>query len=364
MRWLLGSIIFSCALLYLESKLGVDLIKPLSVEEWTALNADFAVVRVINEDGTIDGTGIRNLRAALEANMTELSGYMYPCVQSSYYARVQGVTCLDPAEQIEALVKALEENVAELENYVTLTWVPTSAPTRSPTHTAQPTSGPTGQPSASPTIDATPLPTSAPTSKPTSRPTSTPTVLLSNWTVAPTMSPTTAAPTFSPTIAPTYSQHPTSQPTNVPGQEVLVVRRIFLMVEDESPPRYFDPDQSVNQDYFKALSYTAHKYGYQLGVFTTKRYWEELMVTVDGVQLEFERESTPLWTPRYDSLPNMDFFVPFGNWTYPYMKQFEGGSSAARRKSYTWRVNENYIDETYYDYDGLNSTVIAAPYYP
>ena len=55
-------------------KLGVDLIKPLSVEEWTALNADFAVVRVINEDGTIDGTGIRNLRAALEANMTELSG--------------------------------------------------------------------------------------------------------------------------------------------------------------------------------------------------------------------------------------------------------------------------------------------------
>ena len=109
MRWLLGSIIFSCALLYLESKLGVDLIKPLSVEEWTALNADFAVVRVINEDGTIDGTGIRNLRAALEANMTELSGYMYPCVQSSYYARVQGVTCLDPAEQIEALVKALEK---------------------------------------------------------------------------------------------------------------------------------------------------------------------------------------------------------------------------------------------------------------
>ena len=39
-------------------------------------------------------------------------------------------------------------------------------------------------------------------------------------------------------------------------------------------------------------------------------------------------------------------------------------TSAARRKSYTWRVNENYIDETYYDYDGLNSTVIAAPYYP
>lgn len=364
MDWLVSLILLLSVLVCLESKLGVDLIKPLTVDEWSELNADFAVVRVINEDGTIDGTGIRNLRAALDANMTELSGYMYPCVQSSYYARVQGVTCLDPASQIETLVEALEENVAKLENYTTLTWVPTSAPTGSPTVVAQPTPGPTGQPTSEPTILATPLPSSAPSEKPSSKPTSTPTALASDWTVAPTMAPTTGAPTFSPTMAPTYSQHPTSQPTNLPGQETLVVRRIFLMVEDESPPRYFDLDQSINQDYFKALSYTAHKYGYQLGVFTTKRYWEELMVTVDGVQLDFERESTPLWTPRYDSLADMDFFVPFGNWTYPYMKQFEGGSSAARRKAYTWRVNENYIDETYYDYDGLNSTVIHAPYYP
>lgn len=296
--------------------------------------------------------------------MTELSGYMYPCVQSSYYARVQGVTCLNPDKQIEVLVAALEENVAKLENYTTLTWVPTSAPTSSPTVVAQPTPDPTSAPSSSPTIVATALPSSAPTVPPSGRPSASPTVLLSNWTVAPTMAPTSAAPTFSPTIAPTYSQHPTSQPTNVPGQETLVVRRIFLMVEDESPPRYFDPDQEVNQAYFKALSYTAHKYGYQLGVFTTKRYWEELMVTVDGVSLDFERESVPLWTPRYDSIANMDFFVPFGNWTYPYMKQYKGGSSAARRKSYTFRVNENYIDEDFYDYDGLNSTVIQAPYYP
>lgn len=346
------------------SKYGVDLIKPLTPEQWADLNADFAVVRVINEDGTIDGTGIRNLRNALEANMTELSGYMYPCVQSSYYARVQGITCLDPADQIETLVAALEENVAKLENYTALTWVPTSAPTGRPTVLAQPTPDPSSAPSSSPTIDATALPSSAPSVPPTAGPTAGPTVLLSNWTVAPTMAPTTAAPTFSPTVAPTFSQHPTSQPTNVPGQEMLVVRRIFLMVEDESPPRYFDPDQSVNQAYFKALSYTAHKYGYQLGVFTTKRYWEELMVTVDGIKLEFERENVPLWTPRYDSVDSMDFFVPFGNWTYPYIKQYDGGSSAARRKEYTFRINLNYIDDDYYDYDGLNSTIINAPYYP
>ena len=61
--------------------------------------------------------GIRNLRNALEANFTELSGYMYPCVQSSYFARVEGIECLDPAAQIDTLVASLEENVAKLELY-------------------------------------------------------------------------------------------------------------------------------------------------------------------------------------------------------------------------------------------------------
>jgi hypothetical protein len=340
------------------------LIKPLTTDEWVDLGAEFAVVRLINQDGSIDGVGVRNLRNAMEANMTELSGYMYPCVQSSYFARVSGITCLDPAEQITTLVAALEENVAKLEEYETVTWVPTSAPTGSPTVAAQPTYEPTSSPSSGPTILATALPSSSPSEPPSEMPSSTPTALHVNWTVAPTMEPTSRAPTFSPTQHPTYSQHPTSQPTNVPGQDELIVRRIFLIVEDESPPRYYDPDQSVNQAYFKELQYTAHSYGYQLGIYTTKRYWEELMVTVSGNALTFERESTPLWVPRYDGLADMDFFVPFGNWTWPYMKQYEGGSSAARRAPYTWRINENYIDETFYDLDGLNGTIIAAPIYP
>ena len=87
------------ALAYIcDSKFGVDLIKPLTTDEWVDLGAEFAVVRLINQDGSIDNVGVRNLRNAMEANMTELSGYMYPCVQSSYFARVSGITCLDPAE--------------------------------------------------------------------------------------------------------------------------------------------------------------------------------------------------------------------------------------------------------------------------
>ena len=121
----------------------------MTVDDWVDLanlNVTFAVVRLINQDGSIDNAGIRNLRNALEANFTELSGYMYPCVQSSYFARVEGIECLDQAAQIDTLVASLEENVAKLENYTTVTWVPTSAPTGSPTIAAQPTYAPTSSP--------------------------------------------------------------------------------------------------------------------------------------------------------------------------------------------------------------------------
>ena len=56
------------------------------------------------------------------------------------------------------------------------------------------------------------------------------------------------------------------------------------------------------------------------------------MVQTDGTPLIYDRESTPLWMPRYDGVANMDFFVPFGNWTTAYMKQYsevpapQGGS--------------------------------------
>jgi hypothetical protein len=116
------------------------------------------------------------------------------------------------------------------------------------------------------------------------------------------------------------------------------------MVEDESPPRYFDADQTVNQAYFMELASRAYENGIQLGVFTTLRYWSELMVTVAGQTMSFSRDNIPLWMPRFDRQPNMDFFVPFGGWSRVHMKQYWGGSSPARRLDSTWRLNDNYIE--------------------
>lgn len=124
------------------------------------------------------------------------------------------------------------------------------------------------------------------------------------------------------------------------------------MVEDESPPRYFDADQTVNQAYLMELMDRAYDYGFQLGIFTTLRYWTELMETIHGGTIDFSRDNVPLWTPRFDKTGSMDFFVPFGGWTTAYMKQYDGGSSPARRQTVTWRINKNFV------YANMTSTVI------
>lgn len=328
-----------------SGKRGVDLTLPMTVKQWGDLNVDFAIVRVVKHTGEIDHVGIRNLRNAQAANLTDLAGYMYPCIPSSYFAQVEGIECLSAEGQLEALKDAMQDNLVSLEQYAVNNWPPTNAPTFAPTlvndPTHAPTFAPTGQPSGQPTAQ--------PTRQPTAQPSSMPSLATAqNW---PTGQPT-GQPTVAPSTPPPTFPVPTAAPSFVPGTQPLELKRIFLMVEDESPPRYFSADQLVNQAYFRDLALKAYSYGYQLGVFTTLRYWSELMETNSGGTVNFSRENVPLWIPRFDRIESMDFFVPFGGWTKPYMKQYWGGSSPARRLDVTWRLNQNYI------VNALNTTTI------
>ena len=327
-----------CLLQLCLSLRGLDLILPLSVQQWADLNIDFAVVRVQKQTGEIDYTGIKNLRRAQEANITDLAAYMYPCIPSSYYAQVEGIECLSASRQLEALRSAMDDNAVGFEKYESNTWPPTNAPTEMPSFASIPTPAPTEQPTGQPTT----RPTGQPSAAPSAPPSGAPTVLVGltdKPTVQPTFSPTaTLAPSSSP------SGVPTSTPTNVIGTVPLNLKRIYLMVEDESPPRYFSADQNVNIAYITELAERAYDNGIQLGVFTTLRYWSELMETNTGQVAEFSRDNVPLWIPRFDKTPSMDFFVPFGGWTKVHMKQYWGGSSPARRLDSTWRLNDNYIE--------------------
>jgi len=326
---------------------GVDLTLPMTVQQWGGLGVDFAIVRVVKHTGEIDKVGIRNLRNAQAANLTDLAGYMYPCIPTSYFAQVEGIECLSAEGQLEALKEAMQDDLVSFEQYAVNNWPPSNAPTFAPSlvndPTPVPTFAPTGQPSGQPSAQPTRQPSAQPTAMPSK-------VGATQWPSGmPTGQPTSRPTKFTP--APTFVP-PTAQPTHAPGTPPLTLKRIFLMVEDESPPRYFDADQRVNQKYFRDLARKAYSYGYQLGVFTTLRYWSELMETDGGGTAEFSRANVPLWMPRFDRLESMDFFVPFGGWTKPYMKQYWGGSSPARRLDVTWRLNQNYIVHP------LNSTSI------
>ena len=246
---------------------------------------------------------------------------------------------------------------------------PTHAPL--PVPTGQPSGSPTGQPTTTPT-GPTPYPVALPTLTPTAEPTTTrtmeptpepgsptpePTVSL-----APTVRPTrfpTKMPTPTPTAFPTRpTPAPTPAPTAIPTfingthNKPLPLKRIFLMVEDDSPNRYFSVDNRINQRYLTELAYACWLRGIQLGVYTTYFYWNNIMTLpfdksnpgADRFLSGLKRDNIPLWAPRFDKKPgDMSFFEPFGGWNHVYMKQFTGGSAEARRAG-SWRINLNYVN--------------------
>jgi hypothetical protein len=155
---------------------------------------------------------------------------------------------------------------------------------------------------------------------------------------------------------------PTALPTYINGtrRSNLGLKRIFLMVEDESPNRYFSVNNIVNQQYLTDLAFACWGRGIQLGIYTTMFYWSNIMTlpydsanpSVDRFLSNIDRDNIPLWVPRFDGRPgDMSFFTPFGGWQQVYMKQFSGGSPDARRAG-SWRINNNYVNTS------MNSVVI------
>lgn len=344
---------------------------------------EFAITRVVTEMGDIDQRGITTLAEAYKAGIRELSGYIYPCISTSTFGLSNSLKCKTPAEQLRVLMHEMKRSGAELKTYNTRSFypsgqpsgqpsrqptsepsIPTGQPSRQPTGqpTSQPTSQPSGQPSVwnkgnAPTAKPTPTPSRTPTGQPTRQPSSQPTAQPSVQPSAsskPSHNPS-ARPT-APTAKPTSpTAHPTVQPTFINGSLTSVpISRIFLIVEDESPNRYFSVENKVNQQYLSELASACWYHGIQLGIYTTPFYWNNIMTLPfdpmnakqDRFLSNIDRSYLPLWSPRYDNTPgSMRFFVPFGGWTEVYMKQYNGGSSEARRAGEN-QINLNYVNST------------------
>ena len=96
------------------------------------------------------------------------------------------------------------------------------------------------------------------------------------------------------------------------------VSRIWFDIEDEDPSKYFDSNPTINQQVLEEFTQAGEKEQINLGIYTTKTYWNNIMGNIEGYG------KYPLWYPRYDGVNSMDFFVPFADFTEVLIKQTGG----------------------------------------
>lgn len=93
---------------------------------------------------------------------------------------------------------------------------------------------------------------------------------------------------------------------------------IWLDIEG---PQYWG-DQSANIAFIKGLIAGAQAHGLTIGVYTSESQWTPITGGWTGAS------QFPLWYAHYDYQQNFDDFTPFGGWSSPAMKQYNGNQES------------------------------------
>ena len=95
--------------------------------------------------------------------------------------------------------------------------------------------------------------------------------------------------------------------------------RMFWL--DIEGPQYWS-DASSNQNCFQDMVSAASSAGLSLGVYTSASQWNPIMGSgyTGG-------SSYPLWYAHYDGAKDFSDFQPFGGWSSPTMKQYDGDTT-------------------------------------
>lgn len=81
-------------------------------------------------------------------------------------------------------------------------------------------------------------------------------------------------------------------------------------------------DLAANQQFILSLANTLQSSGANVGIYTSYYNWEAI------VGLDWTGVSQfPLWYAHYDNNPAFSDFTPFGGWSSPTMKQYNGGAT-------------------------------------
>jgi len=77
-------------------------------------------------------------------------------------------------------------------------------------------------------------------------------------------------------------------------------------------------DVNYNRAFFTDMANQLNSLQVNWGVYTGKSQWEPIMGSWSG------GSSRGLWYAHYDNVANFNDFVPFGGWSKPAIKQFQG----------------------------------------
>jgi hypothetical protein len=117
--------------------------------------------------------------------------------------------------------------------------------------------------------------------------------------------------------------------------------KIFIDIEDEVPSKYYSPTIKDNIDFIKSIIENLQLYGIEVGIYTTKTYWANVMGNIKGYG------NLKLWYPHYDNINNMDCFngddgiMPFADFNTVYIKQTGGNVDACGLT----QVDSNYQED-------------------
>ena len=93
---------------------GVDLSVETTILQWECLKnkhaVNYAIIRNYRSNGEVDVNGANSLKLAAEVGVSDLSGYIFPCIQTSANNVENNVTCASAEQQVKDTINFLRDN--------------------------------------------------------------------------------------------------------------------------------------------------------------------------------------------------------------------------------------------------------------
>lgn len=94
--------------------------------------------------------------------------------------------------------------------------------------------------------------------------------------------------------------------------------RVWLDIEQADP--YWSDDVNANKIWYQNLVDACGTYNVDCGIYSSWPQWQQIFGSTKYVY----NPQFPLWVAHYDGKKTFSDFVPFGGWTRPTIKQFDG----------------------------------------